>query len=471
MSKKPNVLLFMMDQVSNEGFREGSPCRTPNLDRIKERGVHFDRAYTPNPVCTPARASLHTGLLPHNHGATQVHLPGLSDPDIAKLKEDKTHWAQQLLKAGYRTGHFGKWHVDYFHNVNRFGWEEWDPGVTLHAGPVKKAWEVGEGVEPNPGYTMPGFCCPTEVPLEERPQYTNYERAAEWLGRALEADDPWVCALSFSGPHSRKDAHVDLVDEYLKMDLPLAESRNHDCSDKPEIYQMVHDTFKGLTDEDHKKIRACAFASIEEHDRLFGKILDQVEAAGQLDDTIVIFTTDHGEALGAHGVYTKILFSHEAVYNIPLRICGPGVAKGVTTTARVGLHDLCPTILELVDAEAIAETDGCSAAALLADPKSHEDDWTIGFAENYGSQLVFCQRLIWDGDWKLVYNAFGKSELYNLAEDPNEMQNRIDDPKADDILKRLAKKLWNNIYATNDADWMVTPPCFRFFPYGPGIRD
>ncbi len=467
----PNVLLLMADQVVAEVLRAESPCRTPNLDRILARGVHVDRAYTPSPVCTPARASLHTGLLPHNHGATQVHLPPKSDPDVARLKEDKRHWAMNLQEAGYRTGHFGKWHVDYYHNVNRFGWEVWDPGATLHAGPVPKVWQVGQGIEPNPGYGRPGLCCPTQMPLEERPQMIHCRNALSWMDEHIESGDPWACALSFSGPHTRKDAHVDLVEKYLEMDLRLPENRYHDCADKPEIYRMVHDTFRGLTDEDHRKIRACHYASVEEHDRLFGLLLDKVERAGQLDNTIVLFTVDHGDALGAHGIYTKILFSHEPVYNVPLAICGPGIARGVRTSARVGLHDLCPTLVELTGQGERFPTDGRSAAALLADPKAHEADWTVGFAENYGSQLGYCQRLMWDGDWKLVYNAFGKSELYNLAEDPWEVRNRIDDPSCDETLRRLARGLWAHLRKTNDVGWLGTPPCFHFFPYGPGILD
>jgi choline-sulfatase len=188
-----------------------------------------------------------------------------------------------------------------------------------------------------------------------------------------------------------------------------------------------------------------------------------------MDNTIVVCVSDHGDALGAHGIYTKILFSHEPVYNVPMVLAGPGIAQGQVTSARVGLEDICPTLLELTDCEPIPSLDGRSAADLLADPAAHEDDWTFGYAENYGTQLLFTQRLVWDGDWKLVYNGFGKSELYNLAEDPEEMTNRIDDPEADEHLRRLAKKLWRRARETGDIEIQGTPPCFRFFPYGPGI--
>jgi arylsulfatase A-like enzyme len=467
MANKPNILFFMLDQVSAEVLRPESPCRTPNLDRILQRGVRVDRGYTPNPICTPARASLHTGLLPHNHGALHVHLPPTSPPDVAKLREDKRHWAQNLNAAGYRTGHFGKWHVDYYHNVNRYGWEQWDPGLTMRHPTFERVWTVGQPNTPE-GYPS-GGTGPTTAALEDRPQWQHYQACASWLDQALQKDDPWCCMMSFSGPHSSKDAHIDLVNEYLAMDLPLPASRHHDLADRPEVYRLCQKSWHGMTDEDHKKWRACYYAAVEEHDRMFGLLLDQVEAAGDLDNTIVVFVTDHGDALGAHGIYTKILFAHEPAYNIPMAICGPGIAQGQVTSARVGLHDLCPTILELTDCAPIADIDGRSAAALLADPAAQEQDWTVGHAESFGSQLLFSQRLVWEGDWKLVYNGFGKCELYNLAEDPDEMTNRIDDPEADPHLRRLAKRLWTNCRETGDTEFLSTPPCFRFFPYGPGI--
>ncbi len=460
----------MMDQVSGEILRPESPCRTPNLDRILERGVRVDRAYTPNPICTPARASLMTGLFPHRHGATQVHLPPKSDPDIAQLKPDKRHWAQQLCDAGYRTGHWGKWHVDYYHNVNRYGWEQWDPGETMHSKPSERVWRI---YQPNlpPGYGEGGCTGPVATPLEERPQWRHFSRAANYLDEVLPSGDPWCCMMSFSGPHSSKDSHVDLVNEYLEMDLPLPASRNHDLEDRPEAYRLAQTPFRGLTDEDHKRWRACYYAAVEEHDRMFGILLDKVEDAGQLDNTIVVFATDHGDALGAHGIYTKILFSHEPVYNIPMAICGPGIAKGKVTNARVGLQDLCPTILELTGCDPIDDIDGRSAVELLANPEAHEDEWTFGFAQNWGTQLLFSQRILWDDNWKLVYNGFGICELYNLAEDPDEMVNRIDDPDYAVDLKRLSIKLWKQIKAKRDMEFLGTPPCFRFFPYGPGIAD
>ena len=110
--KKPNILFLMCDQLQARVFEPDNPCLTPNIDKLIGRGVRFKNAYTPNAVCSPARASLMTGLLPHNHGV--LYVTHNVDKDQACLREDKPHWAQYLSKDGYLTGYFGKWQCDAF---------------------------------------------------------------------------------------------------------------------------------------------------------------------------------------------------------------------------------------------------------------------------------------------------------------------------------------------------------------------
>ena len=109
-----------------------------------------------------------------------------------------------------------------------------------------------------------------------------------------------------------------------------------------------------------REAAACYYASITEIDAQFGNILDKLEAAGQLENTIVVLTADHGELLGAHGLYCKNFSAYEEIYNVPLIMAGPGIASGVTSDARVGTHELCPTLLDLVDAEPITVPDSRS---------------------------------------------------------------------------------------------------------------
>lgn len=118
---RPNILFLMADQMQARVLEPGSPCATLNADRLIQRGVRFTRAHTPAATCSPARASLMTGVLPHNHGVLWV--THNVDPDQGMLREEYPHWAQRLKEAGYRTGYFGKWHVEHSNEPGRFGWD------------------------------------------------------------------------------------------------------------------------------------------------------------------------------------------------------------------------------------------------------------------------------------------------------------------------------------------------------------
>ncbi|MCK5804361.1 MAG: sulfatase-like hydrolase/transferase, partial [Lentisphaeria bacterium] len=119
--QRPNILLFLPDATAAHVIRPDSDCLTPNIDRVAARGLRFNRAHTVLPTCSPARASLMTGMLPHNHGVLQVE--HTVDDDQSVLRTEYPHWAQRLSEAGYRTGYFGKWHIERTNQLEDFGWQ------------------------------------------------------------------------------------------------------------------------------------------------------------------------------------------------------------------------------------------------------------------------------------------------------------------------------------------------------------
>ena len=139
-------------------------------------------------------------------------------------------------------------------------------------------------------------------------------------------------------------------------------------------------------------------------------------------------------------MYCKNFSGFGEVYNIPMVVSGPGIAQGVETDARVGLHDLCPTLLELVGAEAIDASDSRSFASVLHDPIGEQENFTTGFAEYHGGRYRVTQRVVWDGPWKLAMNGFDFDELYNLDEDPYEMDNLVSDPGHQSRLRSLTPR-------------------------------
>lgn len=453
-----NILFLMADQMQGRALQPDHPCQTPNADRLAQRGVRFNRAYTPNAICSPARASLMTGLLPHNHGVLWVTQN--VDEDQGLLRRDERHWAQELEAAGYRTGYFGKWHVEREERPDEFGWQTYGPkfpdmiAATKHDPKKTKRYSLSyyldqpEGYEPRILYGV--LDEPPDSPA--RSMGKVYRQAADFLNDAISNKEPWCCFVSFQEPHDPFICGQEAYDRYDPDALELAPNV-HDypgLNNKPGLYTKAAQTFAGLSDKQKREIMACYYASITELDELWGRIIDQVEQAGQLDDTIIVITSDHGELLGAHGLYCKNLNPSEEVYNIPLIMSGPGIAQGETTPARVGLHDLCPTLLELTGMDAIEGIDASSFAGLLANPGASEADFTTGYSEYHGGRYMLTQRIYWEDDWKFIFNGFDWDELYNLADDPFEMNNLARDPAHADRVKHMMSQIWKNIIRTDD---------------------
>ncbi len=207
-------------------------------------------------------------------------------------------------------------------------------------------------------------------------------------------------------------------------------------------------------------------------DAQLGLLLEQLEDTGQLDDTIVIATSDHGRYMGGHGMDAHNFGAFEEIYNIPMIVRGGSVASGVSTDARVGLHDLCPTILELTGAEPIDAPDSRSFAKVLRDPNGAAGDFTTGYAEYEGTRFAVTQRVYWSGPWKLVFNGFDFDDLYNLDDDPHELHNLAADVSQSDRIRRMMTGLWRKIHQTDDHPLRTGHYCsLRLGAVGPDVAN
>lgn len=454
LNKKPNVLLFVPDGMQARVVDPRHECHTPHFTRLCAMGTRFTQAYTPSPTCSPARASLMTGLLPHNHGV--IHVEHTVDDDQSVIRPDKPHWAQRLQAAGYRTGYFGKWHIERSHRLPDFGWEHSDlkPRDQLHPLHIDKS-AAGRGklliahhAKGPRGYGDRLHHGVTDQTLEQRGLSRPVDSALGFLDEAARGNDPWCCMVSFTQPNEAMICGEAAFDHYNVDRIELPATLRDELAGRPNIYKRSRRVWADMTDELWRQALACYYASITELDDLFGRLLHKLELTGQLDNTIIIITSDHGKYVGEHGMDSHNFGAFEPIYNIPLVIAGPGVAASQVSEARVGLHDLCPTILSLTGCEPISSPDSRSFDAALRDPAAA--GYAAGYAESEGTRFVLTQRIAWDGDWKFVFNGFDEDELYNLANDPHEMTNLANDPTHRSRVEAMMELIWRRAHATGD---------------------
>ena len=474
MTAKPNILFLMADQMQGRVLDQDHVCQTPCLDRLAGEGMRFTRAYTPNNICSPTRASIMTGLLPHNHGVLEVLYPKMAH--MHAILPDKAHFAQRLSGAGYSTGYFGKWHVERNNDLERFGWQV-DGGQSsasykalieeiLGEEPLQPECDPAVYITDPPGYGPHLLCGVTERPAERRGMGIATTLALRYLEDAVQKAEPWCCFLSFQEPHDPYIAERSIYEQYQREELPPPPNAADPLEDRPGLYRRAQGIWKQLSEAQKRQARACYFASISEVDAQFARVVDFLEAQGQLEDTIVIAISDHGDLLGAHGLFFKDISAFEEIFNVPFIVRGPGVERGALCPGRVGLHDLCPTILELAGCEPIDMPDSRSFAPLLSTPAAA--GWDRGFAEYYGNRHRLTQKVVWDGRWKFVFNGFDYDELYDLDTDPWEMKNLAQDPAYTGQVVKMTQLFWHYAKRTDDAPLVQTLyPALRLGKVGP----
>lgn len=440
--KQPNILFLMSDQhtASLMGCAGASFVRTPNMDRLAANGVRFVNAYCAHPHCVPSRAAIMTGLqtykMPcYDNGST--------------FRSDLPTWAHMLRHAGYHTVLNGKMHFvgeDFFHGfhehinerrcqIGGFRWGEERPDPTTG----KKYW-ADLHFEGDPVY---------EKRMKEE---TDRVRDAVAFLRRTEHDKPWSYTLSFSGPHYPQCCTRALYDSYADTTIPAPIG--------PEMLHPRHQHwfrcwgFDRLTTEQTKDARRAYLAMITQVDLWIGEVLGALAASGQADNTIIIYTADHGEMWGEHGLWGKQVFFEESA-PVPMIFSAPncGIRKGVTVQTPVSLLDIYPTLRDLADRSRSTSQDsplwdvpldGRSLAPALTGDAVLPD--VPVFCEYEGPDTKGPERMVRYQNWKLNYYHRQGLELFDLDADPRELRNRADDPTCRPVRDRLWAMLtdgWN----------------------------
>lgn len=461
--KHPNILFLLADQQQYRTIEPGSLCQMPNVGRLRERGIFFSRTRTVNAVCTPSRASLMTGLYPHNHG--MVDNTHAVEEFRANFRNDRNMISKQIKAHGYRTGYFGKWHVERSINPGAFGFDRF---VTEQHGLEFPRTLIKRRVIQHPGYNDRTVYGVHKEAVEETEEYFFYSQGIEFIREAAaEPDAPWCAFISTNAPHDPYIAPKELYERYDPSRFRKPVSFNDTLADKPNIYRRIKRVWKDLSWHDYQEAMACYYANCTLVDTQVGRVLDFLGDTGQLENTIIVYMSDHGDLMGAHGLLCKGIPAFEEVYRIPLIVSWPrSLPRGVNIDIPVSIIDVAPTILELAGCRSMEEIDGVSALPLITDGSGMSD--RVTYAEFYGQRLSCTQRIVWKNNFKYVYNGFDFDELYDLNRDPHELSNLIHETKFQETAATMAREMWAKVKESRDLSLLDSEYfMYRFAPIGP----
>jgi choline-sulfatase len=462
-SSQPNILFIMDDQHRFDylGCAGADFVRTPNIDRLAAMGTRFTQCTTNSPICAPSRIALATGL--------QASRVAPLD-NASYLSGRVTTYYQRLRDHGYRVGCVGKldlgkpdpYNGRYGDRPAVYGW-----GFT-HPEECEGKMHAGRSPQPKGPYNYyleekgllqtfhedykrrmaplsePGAFHLArwaedgawDSPLEAQDFEDGYigRRAAKWI-ETIPDDFPWHLFVSFVGPHDPYDPPTEYADRYREAAMPAAVV--DDLQGKP---NWVKERAPNRDPETVADVRRQYCALIELIDDEIGRILDALEARGMLEDTIIVFASDHGEMMGDHGLYFKSM-AYEPSLRVPLIMAGPGIEAGAVSHALIELIDLNPTLCELAGLPAQENIDARSFSRLLADPEDAHRSETISSMQNFA-----CLRT---ATHKYVDNYNDQTELYDLRIDPHELNNVI--AEQPDLARSLATRLRQRL---NEGKWL-----------------
>jgi arylsulfatase A-like enzyme len=451
--QRPNILHIQTDQQQWATIAGRSECRTPNLNRLASQGMLFERSYTPSAVCCPSRAMTLSGAYHwHNGVYNQIH----SAPSVKRdLDADVVLYSQRLREAGYRLGYVGKWHCSWVRTPADFGFHELadvagcDPRalakLDLNPDRVERPKERLKTVQSRmfswPGsqpFVMWGY---REGPEEATAEAYRTECAIRMLRRFAKGSQPWHLEVQYVEPHDPYMPLKTYLDRYDPRSIPVARSFHDRFENKPGLHRRESETWGRVTEEDYRRSRAHYYAYVEQLDAQVGRILKALDETGQAANTLVVFTTDHGDTVGAHRMWIKGWIPYEECYRIPLIVRWPGrIQPGARCGHLVQLQDLAHTYVEVAGAGPMPYPDGRSLAPLFENPQ--RTDWSDDIlCAYYGGEFLYTQRIAIHRRFKYVFNGFDFDELYDLEADPDELRNVVGDPgyraQAGDMRARL----------------------------------
>ncbi len=455
-----NIVYLLTDQWRYDcvGVNGAKTCLTPNLDRIAEEGTRFSCAYMANPLCSPARASILTGLYPHHHG--QLTNTGNFNGVFDKQVLEKKGFPQYLAEQGWNTGYIGKFHLREEGNQQQWHFNDWrkeeDFVRELKERGISYDFGINE-VQPLEWGGEAPFWGPSVLSEKDHHDAWVADQALDMIDQFSEDNKSFFLCAGFHGPHFP----YAVPEPYCSMYDPELVERwaNFDetFENKPEVQQkeLMRWNTAHLTFKDWQKVVAVYWGYCSYIDAQIGRIADKLKEKGLYEDTMIVFSSDHGDMLGAHRMFNKGFNLYEEDNHIPLIVKLPGKAGQKKECSNyVSLVDLAPTFLEFAGTAPDTEQpmDGSSLLPLMKEGEE-APEWRkkilVEF-NGYESTLV-TSRMIRNDKWKFIYNPFSVDELYDMESDPGEMRNLAPLPAFSHVLRRWREEMFETLAQAGDS--------------------
>lgn len=452
--QRPNIIFIITDQQRFDTIRAlGFPYMdTPNLDKLVEEGVSFDNCFITAPLCSPSRASLFSGYYPHTTG---IHR------NAALWRHS---WVEQLNDAGYYCVNIGKMHTfPYetplgFHEryvvenkdryyEGRYYFDEWDKALAAQ-GMVKQR---REWYRQHPDYPTCLGAFHWEMPEETHSDFFVGNMATWWLNARPKLEQPLFLQIGFPGPHPPYDPVPRYAEPYMERDLPLPTVTDEQIAQQPPPFQQMR-IQNSQSDKDSllhslnptraqmQRQRAYYLANVTMIDEKVGEILATLDDKGYLDNAVVIFTSDHGDALCDYG-HSQKMTMYDIITRVPTIIWSPGRFPGGRQVDQLcQLMDLGPTVLELAGVEPPENFEAISLVPALQDEAWDGRDYVFTEQPVQGGYMT----MVRSDRWKLVHfldQPYG--QLFDLQTDPGEINNLWDDPAHAPVKQELIQVLCN----------------------------
>lgn len=461
MQQRPNILFILTDTQPTALVEcySGQAVETPNLDALAASGLRFDRAYTTCPLCTPARSAIFTGMTPSRNGAYSNNQP---------LGDTIKTMGQRFRDQGYRSAYIGKWHLDghdYFGDGRcPDGWEDgyWYDGkrYLLELSPEDaKRWRLE--------WSRYEDLKELGVTSEDTWGHRISDRAERFLDEQVDDSRPFLLVASYDEPHHPWTCPPEFVERFQGKSIDIGPGAFDSLENKP-AHQQRWAREAGVQEPTGKYGNTMALACNSYIDTQIGRVINKARAICEArnEPLWIVYTSDHGDHMGAHRLMTKGSTGYEENTRIPFIVSPPSETSGLVQQSLVSHLDILPTFMEIAG---IPQPDCLDGRSILSLCESEEVDserrvfteYTRHEVGHDGFGGLLPMRMWMRGPWKLVINLFHTDELYNLEEDPAELDNRIDDPacadERDSLHTELIEWMYEHIDPQRGEPWEKRP--------------